>query len=43
MRTKATAQAIRKAMTFEPSIDWLLENQHKIVHKYFEKGLKGEI
>ncbi|MCK5551384.1 MAG: formaldehyde-activating enzyme, partial [Hyphomicrobiaceae bacterium] len=40
---KATAQAIRKAMTFEPSIDWLLENQNKIVHKYFEKGLKGEI
>ena len=40
---KATAQAIHKAMTFEPSIDWLLENQNKIVHKYFEKGLKGEI
>jgi formaldehyde-activating enzyme len=40
---KATAQAIKKAMTFEPSIDWLLENQDKIVHKYFERGLKGEI
>ncbi|MEO1282757.1 MAG: formaldehyde-activating enzyme [Pseudomonadota bacterium] len=40
---KATAQAINKAMNFEPSIDWLLENQDKIVHKYFEKGLKGEI
>jgi 5,6,7,8-tetrahydromethanopterin hydro-lyase len=40
---KATAQAIKKAMTHEPSIDWLLENQDKIVHKYFEKGLKGEI
>lgn len=40
---KATAQAINKAMNFEPSIDWLLENQEKIVHKYFEKGLKGEI
>lgn len=40
---KATAQAIHKAMTFGPSIDWLLENQDKIVHKYFEKGLKGEI
>ena len=40
---KATAQAIHKAMAFEPSIDWLLENQDKIVHKYFEKGLKGEI
>ncbi len=40
---KATAQAIHKAMHNEPSIDWLLENQDKIVHKYFEKGLKGEI
>lgn len=40
---KATASAIHKAMSNEPSIDWLLENQDKIVHKYFEKGLKGEI
>lgn len=40
---KATAQAIHKAMNFGPSIDWLLENQDKIIHKYFEKGLKGEI
>ena len=39
---KATTQAIHKAMAYEPSIDWLLENQDKIVHKYFEKGLKGE-
>jgi formaldehyde-activating enzyme len=39
---KAAAQAIHKAMAFEPSIDWLLENQDKIVHKYFERGLKGE-
>lgn len=40
---KATAQAIHKAMSHEPSIDWLLENQDKLVHKYYEKGLKGEI
>jgi len=40
---KATTQAIHKAMTGQPSIDWLLENQDKIIHKYFEKGLKGEI
>lgn len=40
---KATASAIHKAMSNEPSIDWLLENQDKIVHKYFERGLKGEI
>lgn len=40
---EATARAIQKAMKNEPSIDWLLDNQEKIVHKYFEKGLKGEI
>ena len=40
---QATALAIHKAMNYEPTIDWLLENQDKIVHKYFEKGLKGEI
>jgi len=40
---KATHQAIQKAMNYEPSIDWLLENQDKIVHKYFQKGLNGEI
>jgi formaldehyde-activating enzyme len=40
---EATTRAIHKAMSNEPSIDWLLENQEKIVHKYFEKGLKGEI
>lgn len=40
---KATSQAIHKAMAHEPSIDWLLENQDKLVHKYYEKGLKGEI
>jgi len=39
---KATALAIHKAMAFQPSIDWLLENQDKVVRKYFEKGLKGE-
>ena len=40
---EATARAIQKAMKNEPSIDWLLENQEKLVHKYFEKGLRGEI
>ncbi len=40
---EATAKAIKKAMNNEPSIEWLLENQDKVVHKYFEKGLKGEI
>ncbi len=40
---EATAKAIAKAMRFEPSIDWLLENQEKIVHKYFQMGLDGKI
>ena len=40
---EATTQAIRKAMCNEPSIDWLLENQESITHKYYERGLAGEI
>lgn len=40
---EATAKAIRKAMRSEPGIDWLLENQEKIVHKYFQMGLDGKI
>ena len=40
---KATTLAIHKAMNYQPSIDWLLDNQDKIIHKYFERGLKGEI
>ena len=38
---KATTNAIKKAMHDEPSIEWLLKNQSKIIHKYFEKALKG--
>jgi formaldehyde-activating enzyme len=37
------AKAIRKAMRHEPTIDWLLENQDKIVHKYFQMGLDKKI
>jgi len=40
---KATAQAIHKAMTHAPDIDWLLDNQDKITHKYFQMGLDGKI
>jgi len=40
---EATAKAIRKAMRNEPSIDWLLENQEKVVHKYFQMGLDGKL
>lgn len=40
---EATTQAIRKAMCNEPDVDWLLENQESITHKYYERGLAGEI
>ena len=40
---KATAQAIHKAMNNKPDIDWLLENQESIIHKYFQMGLDGKI
>ena len=40
---KATSQAIHKAMSGEPGIDWLLENQESIIHKYFQMGLDGKI
>ena len=40
---KATALSIQKAMNDEPNIDWLLENQDKIIHKYFQMGLDGKI
>ena len=40
---KATALAIHKAMHNEPTIDWLLEHQEEIVHKYYQKGLEGSL
>jgi formaldehyde-activating enzyme len=40
---EAMAKAIRKAMRHEPTIDWLLENQDKVVHKYFQMGLDKKI
>lgn len=40
---KATLEAIRKAVQDEPSIDYLLENQDKLVHKYYQLGLDGKI
>ena len=40
---EAMAKAIHKAMCNEPSIDWLLENQDKITHKYYQRGLDGKL
>jgi len=30
-------------MNNEPDIDWLLENQEEITHKYYQMGLDGKI
>ena len=35
------AKAIHKAMSNEPSIDWLLENQDSIVHCFHQIALDG--
>ncbi|MEM6692678.1 MAG: formaldehyde-activating enzyme [Planctomycetota bacterium] len=40
---EAMARAIHKAMNNEPSIDWLLENQAQITHKYYQMGLDGKL
>jgi 5,6,7,8-tetrahydromethanopterin hydro-lyase len=40
---KSMYLAIRKAMSGEPTIEWLLENQDKIVHSYHQKGLEGKL
>lgn len=40
---EATARALGKAMRREPSIDWLLANQDKVVHCYHQLGLDGQI
>ncbi|MFW5426561.1 MAG: formaldehyde-activating enzyme [Methylophagaceae bacterium] len=39
---EATRKAIEKAMNNEPSIDFLLENQDKLVHKYYQKELDAK-
>lgn len=40
---KAMANAIHKAVNNQPGIDWLLENQQQITHKYYQMGLDGKI
>jgi len=39
---EATRKAIEKAMGNEPSIDYLLENQEKLVHKYYQRALDAK-
>lgn len=40
---EATAKAIRKAMTHEPDIDWLLKNQARITHAFHQMALDGQV
>jgi formaldehyde-activating enzyme involved in methanogenesis len=40
---RAMASAIHKAMNNEPDIDYLLEHQEEITHKYYQMGLDGKI
>jgi 5,6,7,8-tetrahydromethanopterin hydro-lyase len=40
---EATVKVIRKAMRNEPTIDWLLENQHEIEHFFHQQGLDGNL
>ncbi len=39
----ATTKAIAKAMSNEPSIDWLLENQDKVTHCFHQMAVDGEL
>ncbi len=40
---QATTKAIRKAITGEPSIDWLLKHQNEVTHFYHQLGLEGKL
>ncbi|OUR73731.1 aldehyde-activating protein, partial [Methylophaga sp. 41_12_T18] len=35
-------KAIEKAMNNEPSIDYLLDNQEELVHKYYQRALDAK-
>ena len=40
---EATLKVIRKALRNEPTIDWLLENQDKVVHFFHQQGLDKQL
>lgn len=40
---EATVKVIRKALTNEPSIDWLLENQQHVEHYFHQLGIDGQL
>lgn len=39
----ATTKAIAKALSDEPSIDWLLENQDKVPHFFHDLAMQGKL
>jgi len=40
---EATAKVIKKAMSNEPSINWLLKNQDSVTHYFHQLGLEGKM
>ncbi|MCA9191336.1 MAG: formaldehyde-activating enzyme [Planctomycetales bacterium] len=40
---EATVKVIRKALSNEPSIDWLLDNQHTTEHFFHQLGIEGKL
>ncbi len=40
---EATVKVLKKALANEPSIDWLLENQHSIEHYFHQLGVDGKL
>jgi len=39
----ATVKVLKKALANEPSIDWLLENQHSVEHFFHQLGVNGQL
>ncbi|MFO0923296.1 MAG: formaldehyde-activating enzyme [Pirellulales bacterium] len=39
----ATTKAIAKALSDEPSIDWLLKNQDKVPHFFHQLAVEGKL
>jgi 5,6,7,8-tetrahydromethanopterin hydro-lyase len=40
---EATAKALRKAMNYEPNIDWLLKNRHQVQHYFHQLAVDGQL
>lgn len=38
---EATSRAIQKAMTIQPSVEWLIKNQERIIHKDFAQFISS--